>query len=79
MADLWFVDPDMQMLEAFVLGDVQWLLLDTLTDADAVPLAPFDAISFSLGDLWPADSRMDTVPPKIEFGDMDVIRTAKLL
>ena len=50
---LWFVDPDVRTLEAFELRDGQWLLLDTLTENDPVSLPPFDAISFSLGDLWP--------------------------
>ncbi len=50
---LWFVDPDVRTLEAFELRDGQWLLLKTLTENDAVSLPPFEAISFSLGDLWP--------------------------
>lgn len=50
---LWFVDPDVRTLEAFQLHDGQWLLLETLTENDAVSLPPFEAISFSLGDLWP--------------------------
>ena len=39
-------------LEAFELREGQWVLLKTLTDNDSVSLPPFDAISFSLGDLW---------------------------
>ncbi len=50
---LWFVDPDARTLEAFELRKGQWVLLKTLTDNDPVSLPPFDAISFSLGDLWP--------------------------
>ena len=50
---LWFVDPDVRTLEAFELRDRQWVLLKTLTENDPVSLPPFDAISFSLGDLWP--------------------------
>ncbi len=53
VAHLWFVDPDARTLEAFELRDSQWVLLKTLTDNDPVSLPPFDAISFSLGDLWP--------------------------
>ena len=53
VAYLWFVDPDARTLEAFELRDSQWVLLKTLTDNDPVSLPPFDAISFSLGDLWP--------------------------
>ena len=50
---LWFVDPEARTLEAFELRDGQWVLLETLKENDAVSLPPFDAISFSLGDLWP--------------------------
>ncbi len=53
VAHLWFVDPDARTLEAFELRDSQWVLLDTLTNNDPVSLPPFEAISFSLGDLWP--------------------------
>ncbi len=53
VAYLWFVDPDVRTLEAFELREGQWVLLKTLTDNDSVSLPPFDAISFSLGDLWP--------------------------
>ncbi|MFM8333788.1 MAG: Uma2 family endonuclease [Candidatus Methylumidiphilus sp.] len=48
----WLVDPLAQTLEAFALTDNGWLLLATLKDDDAVSLPPFDAISFSLADLW---------------------------
>ena len=50
---LWFVDPDVHTLEAFELRDGQWVILKTLTESDPVSLPPFEAISFSLGDLWP--------------------------
>ncbi len=53
VAYLWFVDPDARTLEAFELRESQWVLLKTLTENDPVSLPPFDAISFSLGDLWP--------------------------
>ncbi len=53
VAHLWFVDPDARTLEAFELRESQWVLLKTLTGNDPVSLPPFDAISFSLGDLWP--------------------------
>ncbi len=53
VAHLWFVDPDVRTLEAFELRESQWVLLKTLTGNDPVSLPPFDAISFSLGDLWP--------------------------
>ncbi len=53
VAYLWFVDPEARTLEAFALREGQWVLLKTLTENDPVSLPPFDAISFSLGDLWP--------------------------
>ena len=53
VAWLWFIDPDVHTLEAFELRDGQWVLLETLTGNDPVSLPPFEAISFSLGDLWP--------------------------
>ena len=53
VAYLWFVDPDARTLEAFELRESHWVLLKTLTENDPVSVPPFDAISFSLGDLWP--------------------------
>ncbi len=50
--NVWLVDPDLRTLEAFENVDGRWLLITTLKDDDAVGLAPFDAISFSLGGLW---------------------------
>ena len=40
-------------LEAFELHDGQWLLIASAKDDDPVSIRPFDAITFSLGDLWP--------------------------
>jgi Uma2 family endonuclease len=49
---LWFVDPILKTLEAYELKEGQWSLLATLKDENPVRLAPFDAVEFSLGDLW---------------------------
>jgi Uma2 family endonuclease len=49
---LWQVDPDARTLEAFALEGGRWVLVDTLTDAAAVTLPPFDAVGFALADLW---------------------------
>jgi len=49
---LWFVDAILKTLEAYELKESRWILLATLKDEDPVKLAPFDAIEFSLGDLW---------------------------
>ncbi len=61
VAWLWFLDPDARTLEAFELRDGHWVLLDTLIGDAPVSLPPFDAIRFSLGDLWwpAADSEAD--------------------
>lgn len=52
VAHAWLVDPLARTLEAFSLRKEGWLLIATLRDDDPVSLAPFDAISFSLADLW---------------------------
>ena len=49
---LWFVDPDSRILEAFALRNRCWVLLDKLFGDAPVSLPPFDAIQFSLSDLW---------------------------
>ena len=49
---LWFVDPVVRMLEAFELHEEQWLLIAIAQDDEPVSIAPFDAITFSLGKLW---------------------------
>ena len=50
---LWLVDPTDRTLEAFKLCDGEWVLIATAKDDDPVSVRPFDAITFSLGDLWP--------------------------
>ena len=52
VAHLWLIDPLEQMLEVYELNGSQWMLVVTLKDDDKVRVAPFDAIEFSLGDLW---------------------------
>ncbi len=49
---LWLVDPMDRTLEAFELRDGQWVLIATAKDDEPVSIRPFDAITFSLGDLW---------------------------
>ena len=53
VSHLWFVDPDARTLEAFELRESQWVLIASLADNALVSVAPFDAISFPLGALWP--------------------------
>jgi len=52
VAYAWLVDPLEKTLEAFRLEQGHWLLLATLTDDEPVNVEPFDAITFSLADLW---------------------------
>jgi Uma2 family endonuclease len=52
VAHAWLVDPLAQTLEAFSLCAEGWLLIATLKDDEAVNVPPFDAITFSLADLW---------------------------
>ena len=49
---LWLVDPVEHILEAFRLIDGKWQLIATVEDDDPVCIAPFDAITFSLAELW---------------------------
>ena len=53
VAHLWLVDPADRALEAFELHDGRWVLIASAKDDDLVSIRPFDAITFSLGDLWP--------------------------
>ena len=58
---MWLVDPLVQVLEAFKLHDGNWALLAELLGDQVVSLPPFEAVSFSLGELW-ADSGAPGVP-----------------
>ena len=49
---LWLIDPTDRSLEAFELHEGQWLLIANAKDDDPVSIRPFDAVTFSLGDLW---------------------------
>ena len=53
VAHLWLIDPADRTLEAFEFRDGEWDLIASAKDAEPVTIAPFDAITFSLGDLWP--------------------------
>jgi Uma2 family endonuclease len=52
---MWLLDPRLQVLEAFELRDGIWGKIGNWNSADEVRAAPFNAISFSLADLWPLD------------------------
>ena len=50
---LWLVDPTDRTLEAFELREGEWVLIAAAKDDDPICIRPFDAVTFSLGDLWP--------------------------
>jgi len=52
-AHLWLIDPDARTLEAFALEGARWVLQATVVDDADVALPPFEAVTFSLADLWP--------------------------
>ena len=49
---LWLIEPADRTLEAFELRDGEWVLIACAKDDEPVSVRPFDAITFSLGDLW---------------------------
>ena len=53
VANLWLVDPTDRTLEAFELRDGEWVLIANAKDGDPISIRPFDAVTFSLADLWP--------------------------
>ena len=53
ISHLWLVDPTDRALEAFELHEGQWLQIANAKDDEPVNIRPFDAITFSLGNLWP--------------------------
>jgi Uma2 family endonuclease len=52
---MWLIDPRLQILEALKLHEEDWKTAGTWNSDDEVRAPPFDAISFSLADLWPLD------------------------
>jgi Uma2 family endonuclease len=53
VAHLWLVDPDARTLEAFTLDAGRWTLAAAFQDGDDIRAAPFEALTFPLGALWP--------------------------
>jgi Uma2 family endonuclease len=49
---LWFVDPDPQVLEVFILDGASYRLVDVYSGDQRVRAVPFDAIEMDLGALW---------------------------
>ena len=52
VSHIWFVDPIARSLEARELRGTKWAEIATLHDDATLSLPPFEAISFSLSDLW---------------------------
>jgi len=52
---LWFIDPRVQMLECYALAEGDWVPKGTYFDNDKICAPPFEAVTFSLGLLWPFD------------------------
>jgi Uma2 family endonuclease len=52
---LWYLDPEYKTLEVFGRGADHWQALRNFGGHVDVRAEPFDAISFSLGALWPYD------------------------
>ena len=50
---LWLLDPDARTLEAFTLLTGAWTLAAAFQEGDTVQAAPFEALAFPLGGLWP--------------------------
>ena len=48
----WLVDPMAHTLEAYALDGGAWREIGRFTDAAPVSVAPFDAVTINLGDLW---------------------------
>ena len=49
---LWMVDPAAQTLQAFELQAGEWAQIAELKNNDTVCVSPFDATTFSLGNIW---------------------------
>lgn len=52
----WLIDPDLRTLEVFELVAGRWQLHSCHQNDDMICAAPFDAIGFSLAELWPSES-----------------------
>jgi Uma2 family endonuclease len=67
----WLIDPRQQILEAFELDEGQWLKIGAWNSDDDVNAPPFEAIAFSLADLWPLDKPLgfDEDPQALYAGD----------
>jgi Uma2 family endonuclease len=67
----WLIDPRQQIMEAFELSEGRWLKIGAWGSDDEVRAPPFDAITFSLADLWPLDKPLglEENPQALYAGD----------
>jgi Uma2 family endonuclease len=68
---LWLIDPRLQILEAFENKVGLWTKVGGWNSDDQVRAPPFDAVLFSLADLWPLDRPLglDENPQHLFAGD----------
>jgi hypothetical protein len=52
VAYAWLVDPLKRTLEAYALTGGDWHEIGRFTGGDRVAVAPFDAVTINLDDLW---------------------------
>lgn len=52
VAYAWLVDPQAQTLEAYKADGSTWHLLEVFRGDDPVMIAPFEAVTLQLADLW---------------------------
>ncbi|HVT44617.1 MAG TPA: Uma2 family endonuclease [Thermoanaerobaculia bacterium] len=52
VSHLWLVDPSKRLLEVYGRDDLDWVVLETYTEAATVCAPPFEAISIELAALW---------------------------
>ncbi|MEM0985642.1 MAG: Uma2 family endonuclease [Pseudomonadota bacterium] len=57
VSHMWLLDPEARYLEAFSASakaaESAWTRIGAVKENDEVALAPFDAVPFKLGTLWP--------------------------
>ncbi len=49
---LWLLDPIARQLDAFVLKDAEWVLIDSLAGDVEVCIPPYESVTINLGSIW---------------------------
>lgn len=55
VSHVWLLDPAVRLLEVYERRDANWLRTHSFADTEDVKAPPFEALTFSLGCLWPFD------------------------